>query len=133
MNEEAVPVAAPSFIGNHTVLNVAEIKSMPLLHLETRPNAWPDWFNQNNLTSPTNRGMVLEQFSMVTQAAIAGMGVAMLPHFLINTELERGELELLIDTPLKNSAGYHLVTPKNYKNYAPVVALRNWLLDQTVV
>ena len=133
MNEEAVPVAAPSFIGNHTVLNVAEIKSMPLLHLETRPNAWPDWFNQNNLTSPNNRGMVLEQFSMVTQAAIAGMGVAMLPHFLINTELERGELELLIDTPLKNSAGYHLVTPKNYKNYAPVVALRNWLLDQTVV
>ena len=133
MNEEAVPVAAPSFMGNHTVRNIDEIQSMPLLHLETRPNAWPGWFEQNGLTSPTDRGMILEQFSMVTQAAIAGMGVAMLPHFLIKTELERGELEILMDIPLQNSAGYHLITPKNYNNYAPVVALRNWLLEQVIV
>ncbi len=130
MNEEAVPVAAPSFIGDHTVRNAAEIRDMPLLHIETRPKAWADWFNQNGLTPPANRGMILEQFTMVTQAAVAGMGVAMLPHFLIKTELERGELEMLMDIPLKNSAGYYLITPKSHESYAPVVALREWLLEQ---
>lgn len=132
MNEEAVPVAAPSFIGDHTVRNAAEIRDMPLLHIETRPNAWADWFNQNGLKPPANRGMVLEQFAMVTQAAVAGMGVAMLPHFLINTELERGELEMLMDIPLKNSAGYYLITPKSHESYAPVVALKEWLLEQAL-
>ena len=131
MSEEAVPVAAPSFIGDHTVKNASEIRNMPLLHIETRPNAWADWFNQNGLKPPANRGMVLEQFTMVTQAAVAGMGVAILPHFLIKTELERGELEMLMDISLKNSAGYYLITPKSHESYAPVVALREWLLEQT--
>ena len=131
MNEDAVPVAAPSFIGDHTVKDAAEIRNMPLLHIETRPNAWADWFNQNGLTPPSSRGMILEQFAMVTQAAVAGLGIALLPHFLINTELERGELEILMDIPLKNSAGYYLITPKSHESYAPVVALQKWLLEQT--
>ncbi len=131
MTEEAVPVAAPSFIGEHTIRNAKEIAEMPLLHIETRLNAWEDWFKQNNITPPKDRGMVLEQFSMVTQAAVAGLGVALLPHFLINTELDRGELEILIDLPLENSAGYYLITPNNHSNYAPVVALKEWLIEQS--
>ncbi len=131
MNEEAVPVASPSLIGDHVVQNVEEVKQIPLLHLETRPNAWNDWFKQNDMTPPNDRGMVLEQFSMVTQAAVAGPGVAILPHFLIKNELERGELEILINIPLKNSAGYYLITPKTHTSYAPVNALREWLLNQT--
>ncbi|MBL4603827.1 MAG: LysR family transcriptional regulator [Emcibacteraceae bacterium] len=130
MDEEAVPVAAPSFIGEHTVKHAEELTTMPLLHIETRPNAWADWFKQNELTPPSNKGMVLEHFSMVTQAAVAGLGVAILPHFLIKTELERGELEILMGIPLKNSAGYYLITPKSHTGYAPVVALKEWLLEQ---
>lgn len=130
MSEEAVPVAAPSFIGEHTIRSAQELSKMPLLHIETRLNAWGDWFNQNGITPPKDRGMVLEQFSMVTQAAVAGLGVALLPHFLIKTELDRGELEILMDIPLENSAGYYLITPINHSTYAPVVALKEWLLDQ---
>lgn len=130
MSEQAVPVAAPSFIGNHTIKSAEELTEMPLLHIETRPNAWTDWFKQNDITPPKDRGMVLEQFSMVTQAAVAGLGVAILPYFLINTELERGELEILMENPLENSAGYYLITPKTHENYAPVVAFRKWLLEQ---
>lgn len=131
MNEEAVPVASPSLIGDHTIQEPEELNHIPLLHLETRPNAWSDWFKQNDMAPPNDKGMVLEQFSMVTQAAVAGLGVAILPHFLINTELERGELEILINVPLKNSAGYYLITPKTHTSYAPVNALKTWLLEQT--
>ncbi|MDG1996247.1 MAG: LysR family transcriptional regulator, partial [Emcibacteraceae bacterium] len=93
MSEQAVPVAAPKFIGNHTIRQPQELAEMPLLHIETRPDAWANWFKQNDITPPKDRGMVLEQFTMVTQAAVAGLGVAILPYFLISTELDRGELE----------------------------------------
>ncbi|MBT7582332.1 MAG: LysR family transcriptional regulator, partial [Kordiimonadaceae bacterium] len=131
MSEQAVPVAAPSFIGDHTIRQAEELTHLPLLHIETRPEAWADWFKQNGISPPKDKGMVLEQFSMVSQAAIAGMGVAILPHFLIETELERGELEILMSIPLENSAGYYLITPKSHESYAPVVALKEWLLEQT--
>ncbi len=130
MGEEAVPVAAPSLVANAHPKTAHDIAMLPHLHLETRPNTWPDWFKQNELSLTKDKGMVLEQFSMVTQAAVAGLGVAILPHFLIKTELDRGELVILIDKPLKNDAGYYLITPKNHTSYSPVIALRKWLLDQ---
>lgn len=131
MSEEAVPVAAPSFIGEHSIRNAEELSKMPLLHIETRLKAWTDWFNQNGIAPPKDRGMLLEQFSMVTQAAVAGLGVALLPHFLIKTELDRGELEILMGVPLENSAGYYLISPTNHSTYAPVDALKKWLLEQS--
>ena len=131
MDEQAVPVAAPSLIGEEKINSPADLNSLPLLHLETRPTSWPDWFEQHHIEPPSSKGMVLEQFAMVTQAAVAGLGVAMLPHFLIQTELERGELQVLIDEPLTNNSGYYLVTPKAHTSYSPVVALRNWLKEQT--
>ncbi|MDA0708274.1 MAG: LysR family transcriptional regulator [Proteobacteria bacterium] len=131
MGEEAVPVASPSIIGDTPLKNIAEIANLPLLQLETRPHAWADWFEQNGITPPATKGLVLEQFAMVTQAAVAGLGVAILPQFLIQTELERGELIILSDISLKNKAGYYLVTPNNHTSYAPVIALRKWLTEET--
>mgnify|MGYP002634772897 CR=1 FL=1 len=131
MAEDAVPVAAPSLIGKSIISTPQHLLDLPLIHLETRPASWRDWFKQNKLTPPIGKGMVLEQFSMVTQAAVAGLGVAMLPQFLIQTELERGELKILLDIPLKNKAGYYLVIPNDTLSYSPVVALRNWLVEQT--
>lgn len=130
MGEDAVPVAAPSLIEHYRPKISDDVALMPLLHLETRPQAWINWFDQNKVKPPTHKGMVLEQFAMVTQAAVAGLGVALLPHFLIQTELERGELKILMDIPLKNPAGYYLVTPNNHASYSPVIALKKWLVKQ---
>lgn len=131
MDEDAVPVAAPSLVGNQIINSPGDLTSLPLLHLETRPTSWANWFKQNNLTPQADKGMTLEQFAMVSQAAVAGLGVAMLPQFLIQPELERGELEILLNSPLKNEAGYYLVIPNETTTYSPVVALKKWLIEQT--
>lgn len=131
MGEDAVPVAAPSLILNPALLSPHDISKMPLLHLETRPDAWGQWFEQNGLEPQTDKGMVLEQFAMVTQAAVAGLGVAMMPQFLIQTELDNGELTILLDVALESDAGYYLVTPKMHSSNSPVAALKEWLLEQT--
>ncbi|MDZ7643262.1 MAG: LysR substrate-binding domain-containing protein [Woeseiaceae bacterium] len=73
-------------------------------------------------------GMLCQQFSLVIQAAVASVGVALLPRFLIRGELERGELVALLDKPYATKMAYYLVTPANRIDYPPVVAFREWLL-----
>ena len=133
MNEEAIPVSAPSLVEKNPPHSPKDIASLPLLNLETRPEAWADWFEQNEVKSPAGGGMTFEQFALVTQAAIAGLGVAILPRFLIQSELDRGELITLLDLPIKSAEGYYLMTPTHRASYAPTIALRKWLLEQTAI
>lgn len=132
MHEDAIPVAAPSLInkekqGTEKSIRPEDIANFSLLHLDTRPLAWQDWLAQNHGEGPKTNGMVFEQWALVIQAAIAGMGAALVPRFLIETELEKGDLIPLSKSPLVSTSGYYFVTPKNRSNYAPTVALKEWL------
>ncbi|VAV86847.1 Transcriptional regulator, LysR family [hydrothermal vent metagenome] len=129
MAEETIPVAAPTLI-QRPVEKPEELASLPLLNLETRPHAWTRWFEQNDVVPSKGGGMIFEQFALVTQAAIAGLGAALLPRFLIEGELMRGELVTLFDLPVKSDEGYYLITPKHRTAYAPANALKEWLLEQ---
>ncbi|RKZ12884.1 LysR family transcriptional regulator, partial [bacterium] len=73
-------------------------------------------------------GMYFEQLLTAAQAAAAGMGAVLLPRFLIEKEIEQAELVELFELPLRGEQGYYLVTPPENVDYAPVVALREWLL-----
>ena len=130
MGEKAIPVCSPNLLEQHPIRNAEDMSSLPLLHLTSRPNAWKDWFALNNIVLPQNHGMLFEQFSIVIQAAVAGIGMALLPIFLIQNELDRGELMMIQNLPLISSrSAYYLVTPTDKSDYAPVVAFRNWLLE----
>ena len=130
MGGKAIPVCSPNLLEQHPIRNAEDMSSLPLLHLTSRPNAWKDWFALNNIVLPQNHGMLFEQFSIVIQAAVAGIGMALLPIFLIQNELDRGELMMIQNLPLISSrSAYYLVTPTDKSDYAPVVAFRNWLLE----
>jgi DNA-binding transcriptional LysR family regulator len=129
MSEEAVPVCAPTLAEDPETLRPEDLQYLPLLHLESRADAWPEWFAANGVDTPaTAGGMLFEQFALATQAAVAGIGVALMPRFLISNELDRGELVVLFDKAFTTEMAYYLVTPGNRVDYAPVVAFREWLL-----
>ena len=130
MGEKAMPVCSPNFLKQNPIRNAKDMSSISLLHLSSRPNAWKDWFALNNIVLSHNHGMLFEQFSIVIQAAVAGIGMALLPIFLIQNELDRGELMMIQKLPLiRSRSAYYLVTPTDKSDYAPVVAFRNWLLE----
>tara|TARA_B110000467_G_scaffold110193_1_gene100506 strand:- start:166 stop:1062 length:897 start_codon:yes stop_codon:yes gene_type:complete len=145
MPEESIPVCAPSLFNQAKLANVANVCSslvnLPLLHIATRPDAWSQWFDEHNLStnaplkSNVKQGMHFEQFSIATNAAIAGLGVALLPKFLIKNELKRGELKIICDRPLSTNTdkGYYLVTPNDKLTYAPVIAFKQWLLEKSSI
>ncbi len=133
MNEESVPVCAPLLLKQEDNAQedyiTCNIVNQPLLHISTRPNAWQQWFDNHNIDVQTiaKQGMHFEQFSIATNAAIAGLGVLLIPKFLIESELQRGELVILSEMSLKTNNSYYLVTPNDKLEYAPIVAFKKWL------
>lgn len=141
MAEESVPVCSPKLFEQAqlaTTDNVcASLIHLPLLHIATRPNAWPRWFDEHKISSLTKeqtkkktlQDMHFEQFSIATNAAVAGLGVALLPKFLVESELQRGELRVICNKAQRTDNGYYLVTPNDKLNYAPMIAFTRWLSD----
>ncbi len=137
MAEESVPVCSPTLFKKAELAQAdnvcARLINLPLLHIATRPEAWQQWFNEHKIISKaqvnkkSHQGMHFEQFSIATNAAIAGLGVALLPKFLIESELQRSELQVICDNPQPSDNGYYLVTPNDKLNYAPVLAFTQWL------
>lgn len=131
LNEEVVPVCSSGFLEHNEVNGPGDLRNLPLLHLTSRSNAWENWFRMNGIRVVNIPGMVFEQFSLITQAAIAGLGVALLPKLLIQNELDSEELIAILDSPLKSDSAYYFVSPIEKSNNTPVVAFRNWLIEMT--
>ena len=129
MGEEVLPVCSSGFLEENPLSHPGDLARLPLLQLTTRPDAWDNWFRSNKIDPPQEQGMAFEQFSIIAQAAVAGLGVALLPKFLIQSELDRKELVVILNMPTKSEDGYYLVTPADKSEHAPVTALREWLLN----
>jgi DNA-binding transcriptional LysR family regulator len=128
--EYAYPVCSPILLKRSGATPESAVRDLPLLALKSRPDAWANWFAAGRLEMPRGRNtMQLEQFSALAHAAVAGLGVALLPRFLIGTELERGTLVPVSDRASDAETAYYLVTPKARQNYEPVLRFRSWLLD----
>ena len=122
-----MPACSPQLLDARAPTSPADLASLPLLSLETRPEACDQWFARHQVSVSGYSGMMLDQFSTATQAAVAGLGVALLPEIFIRRELDDGDLVIAMDLPTRNEAAYYLVWPQERSDYAPLVALREWL------
>jgi len=129
MGEQVTPVCSPRFKEEHGIAEPADLVELRLLHITSRPGAWAAWFQGQGITFDERGGMVFEQFLTAAQAAVAHLGVALLPRFLVEYELSRGELVIAVDRPFRSEFGYYLAVPRDRVRSTPVVAFRQWLLD----
>lgn len=115
--EEILPVCAPDFRDKHGLDDLSALAEAPLLHLETRLGQWGEWLRLiGEDAPPAPRGKIYDQWSMVIAAAAAGLGVGLVPQYLIEDELAQGALVVLSDTPLPSENAYYIVTPAGTSN-----------------
>lgn len=125
-SERVIAVCAPDFT-EHLPLAPKRLLDLPLLHLESRPGAWEQWFASHGLEAHRLRGMLFDQFTNLAEAAALGFGVALLPEFLAKTELTRGRLVPASSGYVDVDGTYFLVWPKSVGPNASLEKLIEWI------
>ncbi|MBV2180805.1 LysR substrate-binding domain-containing protein [Castellaniella sp. MT123] len=129
MQENPVPVCSPSLAAGP--LDAADIAALPLLQQSTRPTAWRDWFASTGVPAPGDMaGTRLELFSMLSQAASDGLGVALIPPFLVQRELDEGRLHVLNPHSGPGQRAFHLIVPERKAAVPALIQFRDWLIGQ---
>ena len=127
MEEEVVAIAAPLIVDPRAADNLKEIQKMPLLHLQTRPNAWSRWFAQHGLDIDNVMGIQFDQFATMIQAVVSGLGAAIVPKYLVENELKQGKLIGLGGSATSVIGSYFLVWPERSTHHPPVLAFQKWI------
>ncbi|WP_144963712.1 LysR family transcriptional regulator [Pseudomonas sp. DE0010] len=131
MGENPVPVCSPALLGGRQTLQAHDIAQLPLLQQSTRPYAWRQWFSSVGISVATDMtGPRLELFSMLAQAAMHAMGVALIPPFLIQRELGEGRLVVANRHVLRSDRAYYLMIPERRIESTTLDAFREWLVAQ---
>ncbi|MCY1173085.1 Glycine cleavage system transcriptional activator [compost metagenome] len=131
MGANPMPVCSPSLLGEGESLSAEAIAQLPLLQQSTRPYAWRQWFNAQNLSVPRDMtGPRYELFSMLAQAAMHEMGIALIPPFLIQRELAESRLVIASPHALTSIKAYYLMIPERKVESASLHAFRDWLVGE---
>ncbi len=129
--ERAIPVIAPRLLAEHSVQTPRDLLNFPLLVQAERRDAWRLWLH--HMGAPVDKmiaGPTFDHFLMLAQAAVAGAGVALLPSFMIEPELESGALVCPFDQAVVGDAAYYLAYPAARLNNPRFARLRTWILAE---
>ncbi|MCW1920270.1 LysR family transcriptional regulator [Rhodobacter sp. KR11] len=126
MDEEILAAASPAF----TAQTPDEVLTLPLLQLESRAGDWHRWFAHHGRPGLRPPAMLFDQFATMQQAAVHGLGAALLPLFLIEDDLAAGRLQPLCGPAIPAAGSYYLVWPKDRPQRAPLASFIAWLRDK---
>jgi LysR family glycine cleavage system transcriptional activator len=133
--ETVALVASPALLKNKALHKPDDVKHHVLLTHSTRPEAWAEWFASAGLkggaSPPSHRwGPAFEHFFMSIEAAVNGLGLALVPDFFVAQELRDGRLvEPLPKFRLQRPGGYYLLCLKGREREPAIRAFRNWLFS----
>lgn len=126
---EVVPACAPGLFTS-PVRDARDLLGKPLLHHTSAQHQWPAWFKAAGYETPHSQdGARYDQYTLLSQAAIAGMGVALIPRCVIEEELAEGKLVTPLNIPFTARDGYHLCYPEHKANLPALQIFRQWLLE----
>lgn len=133
MREQLIPVASPAYLRAHRRFRgkEADWTACTLLQLSTRPYAWRQWFASCGLSIESDMtGQRFELFSMLVAAASHGMGIALVPHALVEDELGRGQLMLASCHRHLSDRSYYLMWPEQKAENRLLMHFKDWLQQE---
>lgn len=128
MHERLIAVGSPALIAPRKRLKPAELARFTLLQAATRPYAWRQWFASLGLEVEQDMaGPRMELFSMLVQAAVQGLGIALVPRLLVEDDLAAGRLVQLLPHEAPSDRAYYFIVPERKAHDPAVAALKRWL------
>ncbi len=130
LEEVLVPVCSPAFLADAGA--GTSLGALPRLHRRQNPDAWQVYAQESGivLTNPAV-GPRYDLHSMLIEAALAGLGVALVPRLYIGAELEQGRLVAPWPDGKAITKNFCLVLPEPIELCeTPLQAFAKWLLEE---
>lgn len=130
LSEQLIAVCSPALLaGRAAPLALDALATLPLLQQTTRPHAWRRWFEAAGVRVEGDlRGPQYEQFSMSVQAAVLGLGVALVPDILVGEELAQGRLVQPVPLRHASDRAYYYVVPEARELDTLLCRFGQWLV-----
>ena len=128
LQETLVPVCHPTLLGSAKV--PPTLDELPRLHRRQNPDAWQRYAQEAGivLTNPAI-GPRYDLHVMLIEAALAGLGVALVPRLYVETELAEGRLVAPWPDGQSISKTFCLILPEPIRlSDGPIQDFANWLL-----
>lgn len=128
---ELYPVCAPELVGAGATLAKA-IRRLPLLHQNAALEAWPNYLQQTGfrLAHPDD-GPRYGLLTMGLQAALSGMGLALLPDYVTGDDIRAGRLLRLATQPYVSPKAYYFICPEHKRDSPAMQTFIAWLKQQS--
>ena len=130
--ETLVPVCSPAFLASWgQPKKPADLHGCPLLYDLAWDDYWAHWFACREAGAPDmSRASGYRLYSMMVQAAVEGMGVALGHSVLIAPCLERATLVTLFEPPIAAPARYFLAVAPGSGEKPEARAFLDWLRSE---
>jgi LysR family glycine cleavage system transcriptional activator len=128
--EQLFPVCSAKLVsGRRRITKASDVLKFPLLHLNDW-KTWSRWFDAAGVSDPKPRGPVLNQASMLIDAAVDGQGIALARTALAASDLINGRLVRLTDVSLRMANTFWIVCPEATFALPKIALFRGWLLAE---
>ena len=134
IGEDLVVVCSPGYLSKNRISSVHDLRAHTLLQSSRRPDTWREFLVARSAHDVNAfAGLRFDAFYLIIQAAIAGLGVALLPRLLVADELQTGRLTTALNEPFKGHNSYCLVFPEARRTDPRLHAFRDWLLEEAAL
>jgi LysR family glycine cleavage system transcriptional activator len=126
------PVASPALVrGDPPLRTPRDLARHTWLEETHVPDAWRGWLRAAGLADVTPlRTLRYDSAQLLTDAAVAGQGVALLSDLLVEHALADGRLVRPFDVVARSPLTYHLVGRPDELEEPRIRAFRTWLLRE---
>lgn len=127
-----VVVGSPGYLKQFKQLKKpGDLANAVKLQPMTRPTLWHDWLAENQVPERNPwYGPRFEHNYLIVQAAVAGIGIALLPTLLVEDEIKAGRLLNPLDRDFPNPDCYRLVSPQTVETDRKLAIFRDWIVEQ---
>lgn len=126
-----MPICSPAVQRKLKLSQPDHLRQAILIKSATSPRAWSDFFEIAGIDLPKDaRVLQFEQLYFCIQAAVDGLGVAIVPANLVMSDIEAGRLVFPVAGPPLPSEDYRMLVAKSGKKRMPVIRFIDWILDE---
>ena len=128
--EKLVLVASPKLLESKPIMKIEDIQDHASIFHITRPHLWEQFKKQKEITYNSRYSSTgFEHFYMSLEATKGGLGLALLPDFMVNKLLETGELINPLNISMETNYAYYVFVPSYRLSSRKIYEFKKWVTE----